>query len=418
MKVLILGAGVVGAATAYYLCREGHEVEVVERHSAAGMETSFGNAGGLCPSFAAPWAAPGMPMKVLKMALKADPPVRFSLWPELERLRWTRRWLMECNATRFRINKLRMQRVAHYSLACLKRLMAETPIAFDFHAGGVLQLFQTEAECQYGNIAASALKEFGIPHNVLNGRDALAVEPALREATSKVAGGLHLPSDASGDSHIFCQALTAWLRGQGVKFHFGTQVRRLLHEGGRVVGCETASGALKADATVVALGNQAPALLAPLGIKLPVYPLKGFSITALVTNPDQAPTMSVMDEHNKVMISRLGNRIRVAGMAELVGHDLSLKADRRDVLVRVARSLLPNGIDYENATFWTGLRPMTPDGPPILGISGWDGLFLNSGHGSNGWTQACGTSRVVADLVCGREPEIDLDGLTIERFRQ
>lgn len=418
MKVLILGSGVVGATTAYYLCREGHDVEVVERHSAAGMETSFGNAGGLCPSFAAPWAAPGMPVKVLKMALQADAPVRFSLWPEFERLRWIRRWLMECDAPRFRVNKLRMQRVAHYSLACLKQLMAETPIAFDFHAGGVLQLFQTVAECRYGDIAASALREFGIRHSVLNGRDALAVEPALRDATARIAGGLHLPSDASGDSHIFCQALTAWLQRAGVKFRFDTDVRRLLHEGGRVVGAETSGGILKGDATVVALGNQAPALLAPLGIKLPVYPLKGYSITARVTNADQAPNMSVMDEHNKVMISRLGNRIRAAGMAELVGHDLSLKAARRDLLVRAVRSLFPHGIDYANATFWAGLRPMTPDGPPILGVSGWGGLFLNSGHGSNGWTQACGTSRIVADLVCGRKPEIDLEGLTIERFRR
>lgn len=418
MKILVLGAGVVGTTTAYYLCREGHEVEVVERNAGAGMETSFGNAGGLCPSFAAPWAAPGMPIKALKMAFQANAPVRFSLWPEPKRLRWTKQWLMQCNAPKFRINKLRMQRVAHYSLACLKKLMAETPIAFDFHAGGVLQLFQTEAECQYGNIAASALQEFGIPHNVLNGPDALAVEPALRDATAKIAGGLHLPADASGDSHAFCQALTGWLQGQGVKFHFNTEVKRLLREGEQVVGTETSSGELKADATIICLGNQAPALLAPLGIKLPVYPLKGFSITAPVTCSAQAPNMSVMDEHNKIMISRFGNRIRVAGMAELIGHDLTLKADRKDALIRVTRSLFPNGIDYDNATFWAGLRPMTPDGPPILGNSGWNGLFLNSGHGSNGWTQACGTSRIVADLVCGHQPEIELEGLTMERFHR
>lgn len=418
MKILVLGAGVVGVATAYYLHREGHKVVVVERHPGAGMETSFGNAGGLCPSFAAPWAAPGMPIKVLKMAMQADAPVRFSLWPERERMGWVLQWLKQCNAAQFRVNKLRMQRVAHYSLACLRTLMAETPIKFDFLPNGVLQLYQTEAECDYGKIASSALTEFGIEHSLLDASGAVAVEPTLRDATIKIAGALHMPADASGDSHAFCQALTGWLRNEGVQFHFDTEVRSLLREGGRVVGADTSAGSLKADATVVAMGNQAPALVAPLGIKLPVYPLKGFSITAAVTDSELAPTMSVMDEHNKVMISRMGNRIRAAGMAELVGHDLSLKADRKEVLVRVVRSMFPHGIDYENATFWAGLRPMTPDGPPVLGVSGWDGLFLNSGHGSNGWTQACGTSRVVADLVCGRTPEIDLEGLTLERFQQ
>lgn len=418
MKILVLGAGVVGTATAYYLHREGHDVEVVERHTGAGMDTSFGNAGGLCPSFAAPWAAPGMPLKVLKMAMQPDPPVRFSLWPELERMGWSMKWLRECNAKRFRVNKLRMQRVAHYSLACLRSVMAETAIEFDFHPGGVLQLFQTAAECEYGRISAAALSELGIPHELLDRAGALAVEPTLQSARIKLAGALHMPADASGDSHAFCQTLTEWMINEGVEFRFNTEVRRLLCEGGEVAGAVTSAGILRADAVVVAMGNQAPALLAPLGIRLPVYPLKGFSITVPVRDGTQVPNMSVMDEHNKVMISRFGNRIRAAGMAELVGHDLSLKMDRKEILIRVVHNIFPNGIDYDQATFWAGLRPMTPDGPPILGASGLKGLFLNSGHGSNGWTQACGTSRVVADLVSGRTPEIDLEGLTIARFQR
>ncbi|MBV6307154.1 D-amino acid dehydrogenase [Candidimonas humi] len=416
MKILVLGAGVVGTATAYYLSRDGHEVEVVERRPGAGMETSFGNAGGLCPSFAGPWAAPGMPAKVLKMAMQSNAPVRFSFWPELRRLGWARKWFRECDAARFRVNKLRMQRVAHYSYACLRELMAETPIAFDFHAGGVLQLFQTDAECKLGNIAANALAELGIPHKVLDPEAALAVEPALKHARVAVAGALHLPADASGDSHAFCQALAAWLQTRGVRFHYATKVDHLLYSQGRVTGAETSSGPLTADITVIAMGNQAPAILAPLGIRLPVYPLKGYSITAAVTQGEQAPNMSVMDEHSKVMVSRLGNRIRAAGMAELIGDDLSLKAARKDLLIRTVRGLFPAGIDYEHASFWAGLRPMTPDGPPILGPAGWDGLLLNSGHGSNGWTQACGTARVVSDLASGRKPEIDIEGLTLERY--
>lgn len=417
MKILVLGAGVVGMATAYYLSREGHDVQVVERHEGAGMETSFANAGGLCPGFATPWAAPGMPAKVLAMALDCSAPVRFSLWPEPQRLGWVRQWLRECNAARFRTNKLRMQRIAHYSFACLRQLMAETHIDFDFRAGGVLQLFQTEAQRQYGHAAASALQELGIAHSLLDAQAALALEPALRDARIPLASALHLPCDASGDSHAFCQSLWTWSKGHGTRFRFGTQVHHLLHEAGRVTGVQTSSGILRSDATVIALGNQAAALVAPLGIRLPIYPVKGFSITAPITQGGWAPRMSVMDEHSKVMISRLGNRIRAAGMAELVGHDLSLKPARKTALMRVVQSLFPHGIDYENTTFWAGLRPMTPDGPPILGPCGWNGLFLNSGHGSNGWTQACGSSRVVADLVCGRKPEIDLDGLTLERFQ-
>ncbi|MBU4609455.1 D-amino acid dehydrogenase [Achromobacter sp. GG226] len=418
MKTLVLGAGVVGTTTAYYLHRLGHEVEVIERRDGAGLETSFGNAGGLCPSFAGPWAAPGMPLKVLKMMLQKNAPVRFSLRPDAERLRWARQWLRECNAPRFRVNKARMQRVAHYSLACLRELMADTPLRFDYHASGVLQLFQTEAECQLGDMSANTLASLDIPHTVLDAEGARAIEPTLQRATINIAGALHLPSDASGDSHAFSQALAAWLQQQGVRFRYGTDIQHLIREQGRVTGAQTAAGPIHADATVVALGNQAPRLVAPLGIALPVYPLKGYSITAPVTDPDAAPTVSVMDEHNKIMISRLGNRIRAAGMAELVGHDVSLSAAGKATLIRAVRSLFPHGIDYENASFWAGLRPMTPDGPSILGESGVPGLYLNAGHGSNGWTQACGTSRIVADIVSGRTPEIDMEGLTIARYRR
>ena len=418
MKVLVLGAGVVGTTTAYYLHREGHEVEVIEQHDGAALETSFGNAGGLCPSFAGPWAAPGMPTKVLKMSLQANPPVRFSLWPDARRLQWARQWLAQCNAERFRVNKLRMQRVAHYSLACLRELAGEVPIQFDFNPGGVLQLFQTEAEQELGRISAKALKELGIPHQALEAEQALNIEPALAHSRVKLTGALHLPADASGDSHAFSQELARWLEREGVRFHFSTTIQQLLREGDRIVGAQSSRGAHRADATVVALGNHAPAMLAPLGIKLPVYPLKGYSITAQVTDPRFAPNMSVMDEHNKIMISRLGDRVRVAGMAELVGDDLRQLPARKAQLIRLVREMFPDGIDYDHASFWAGLRPMTPDGPAILGPSGIKGLFLNAGHGSNGWTQACGTARVVSDLVSGKRPAIDMDGLTLERFQR
>lgn len=417
MKVLVLGAGVVGMATAWYLWRDGHEVTVVERHAGPADETSFGNAGGLCPSFAGPWAAPGMVCKVMRMLLLADAPIRFRPQASLHQWRWIARWVGECNAERYRLNKLRMQRVAHYSLACLRSLANEANLHdFDFHADGTLWLFRTPQEAELGRLATRALDDFEVPWRWLEPDEVNAREPALARRTAAIAGALLLPADASGDSHRFSQALAQRLSARGVAFRFNTTVHALETEGDRVSGVRSSAGRLQADAYVVALGNQAPFLLRPLGLNLPVYPLKGYSITVpcLADAPDIRPAL--MDEHNKVMISRLGTRIRAAGMAELGGYGLQAHPDRRDMLLRVVREFVPHGMDEANVAFWAGLRPMTPDGPPILGPTRWRGLFLNSGHGSNGWTQACGTSRIVATLVGGGVPEIDLDGLTGERF--
>ncbi|MFC5522938.1 D-amino acid dehydrogenase [Polaromonas jejuensis] len=418
MRVIVLGAGVVGVATAYYLWRDGHRVTVVERQPGPGLETSYGNAGGLCPSFAGPWAAPGMVGKVLKMALQPNSPVRFSLWPDLERLRWVRQWAGNCNVDSFGVNKARMQRVAHYSLACLRKLAEEADLdGFDYHCNGVLQIFRTPQELELGRIAARTLQELGIPWKMLDPADASAVEPALAASSEPWIGALHLPSDASGDSHKFCTSLSAYLQARGVVFRYDTSVRALQHCGGDITGVDIGVGErLEADAYVVALGSQAPSLLRPLGLRLPVYPLKGYSITVPIVDDALAPHVAIMDEHHKIMVSRLGDRIRVAGMAELVGHDLQLQDDRRALLMRLTRELLPNGLDFARTEFWAGLRPMTPDGPPVLGPTRIGRLFLNGGHGSNGWTQACGTSRIVADMVSGRQPEIDTEGLTAGRF--
>jgi len=417
MKVLVLGAGVVGMTTAYYLWRDGHEVTVVERNAGPADETSFGNAGGLCPSFAGPWAAPGMVGKVMRMLLQADAPIRFRPQASLHQWRWIARWVGECNAERYRLNKLRMQRVAHYSLACLRSLAQEANLHdFDFHADGTLWLFRTPQEAELGRLATRALDDFEVPWRWLEPDEVDAREPALAHRTASIAGALLLPADASGDSHRFSQALAQRLGARGVDFRFNTTVHALETEGDRVSGVRSSAGRLQADACVVALGNQAPFLLRPLGLNLPVYPLKGYSITVplLADAPDIRPAL--MDEHNKVMISRLGARIRAAGMAELGGYGLQAHPDRRDMLLRVVREFMPHGMDENHVSFWAGLRPMTPDGPPILGPTRWRGLFLNSGHGSNGWTQACGTSRIVATLVGGGVPEIDLDGLSGERF--
>lgn len=417
MKVLVLGAGVVGVATAYYLWKDGHEVTVVERQPGPGRETSYGNAGGLCPSFAGPWAAPGMIAKVLKLSVQRDSPIRFSPLPEPRKVAWVLQWMRNCNAERFRVNKLRMQRVAHYSLQCLREIASGEDLpSFDFHEGGTLQIFRTPAELDLGRLSAKALEEYGVPWRILDPADISALEPAMAHSRATVAGALHMPADASGDSYKFSQGLAAFLQQRGVDFRYGVRIDALEREGDAIGAVRTSQGPLRADAYVVALGSHAPFLVRPLGLNLPVYPLKGYSITVPVSDPDAVPRMAVMDEHNKIMISRLGNRIRAAGMAELTGYGLGLNPARRKLLVDVVGELFPRGLDWDQVEFWAGLRPMTPDGPPILGRTRWNNLFLNSGHGSNGWTQSCGTSRIVADIVAGRQPAIDLDGLTAERF--
>ncbi|WP_459616975.1 D-amino acid dehydrogenase [Bordetella sp. 2513F-2] len=417
MKVMVLGAGVAGMAAAYYLWRDGHEVTVLERREAAALETSYGNAGGLCPGFAGPWAAPGMIRKVLRMSLQRQAPIRFSFWPEPRKLAWLARWIGECDAEHFRVNKLRMQRVAHYSQACLRDIVAAgLPLDFDFHQDGTLQLFRSEADLKAVPNITRALDEFEVPWRYVPGDEVAALEPALAQSRAGVAGALYLPTDASGDSHRFAQGMAAYLSAQGVAMRYGVRIAGLLHQGGAVSGVRTDAGVLQADAYVVALGGQSPALLRPLGLRLPIYPLKGYSITAQIQEPALAPRTALMDEYNKVMISRLGDRLRVAGMAELRGHDLRIDPARVAFLTAVAREWFPQGIAFDQAQGWTGLRPMTPDGPAILGATPYRNLYLDCGHGSNGWTQACGTGKIVADIVAGRKPEIDMEGLTADRY--
>jgi D-amino-acid dehydrogenase len=414
MKVLVLGAGVIGTTCAHYLAKAGHEVTVVDRQPGPGLETSFANAGGVCPSFAGPWAAPGMPLKVTRWLFARHAPLMFRPRLDPHQWRWLASFLRNCSAERFARNKARMQRIAHYSKACLVALRQETGIAYDHGSGGVLQIFQTDEELEGGGRAAKVLTSFNVPHRLIDAREARRIEPALSEAVP-LAGALHLPADETGDCHLFTQKLAERLRGSGVTFRFDTRVERLIVEGGKLTGVATSRGALSADVTVVALASEAPLLLRPVGIDLPVYPVKGYAVTFPVAREDAAPRSSVMDEHSKVMITRLGHRIRAAGVAEVGGYDRSVVAAQCAAVERVARDLFPMAAANARAEYWAGLRPMTPDGPPYLGRTPIDGLILNVGQGSNGWTQACGCGQIVADIVSGRAPEIDLDGFNFDR---
>jgi D-amino-acid dehydrogenase len=415
MRVMVLGAGVIGTTCAYYLAKAGHDVTVIERQSGPALETSFANAGGICPGFAGPWAAPGMPRKVARWLLARDAP--FALRPSLDRQQW--RWLglflRNCSPERFALNKARMQRIAHYSKACLVALRRHTGIAYDHGTGGVLQVFRTEEELDGARHAANVLKSFGVAHRLVNAKEACAIEPALAAATVPLAGGLHLPEDETGDCHLFTTRLAEYLAQRGVVFRFDTTIGRLQRNGDRLDGVMTSRGLLQADVYVVALASAAPFLLRPLGIDLPVYPVKGYSLTVPIGRDERAPRSCVMDEHSKVMITRLGDRLRAAGTADIAGYDLAVEPHRCATVLSTVRELFPAAADYGRAEYWAGLRPMTPDGPPYLGGTPISNLVLNVGHGSNGWTQACGSGRIVADIVSGRAAEIDLEGFGLGR---
>jgi D-amino-acid dehydrogenase len=416
MKILILGSGVVGTSSAYYLAKAGHDVEVIDRQSGAGLETSYANAGQVSPGYSAPWAAPGIPIKALKWLMMRHRP--FVIWPRPDtRLAlWLAQMLANCTDEAYRTNKTRMVRLAEYSRDVLRDLRAETNIEYDHRERGTLQLFRTQKQLDHVGSDTAVLDAFGVRYEVLDRGGCIGAEPALARVGDKIAGGLRLPGDETGDAHLFSQRLAAIATAIGVRFRFGVTIGGLRTENGRVSGVETSEGLLTADCYVTALGSYSSRLLRPLGIDLPVYPVKGYSITVPITDPAAAPVSTVMDETYKVGITRLGDRIRIGGTAELAGFSLSLRRARRRTLERSVSDLFPDGGDLSRASFWTGLRPMTPDGTPIVGATSLPNLFTNTGHGTLGWTMACGSGRVLADVVSGRTPDIDASDLSCDRY--
>ena len=417
MKVLVLGSGVIGTSLAYYLAKSGHRVTVVDRQPGPALETSYANAGEVSPGYSAPWAAPGIPLKALKWAFMRHRPL--VIWPKLDPAMW--RWglamLRNCTAARYELNKGRMVRLAEYSRDCLRELRAETGIKYDERSLGTLQLFRTEKQLDGTAKDIAILERSGVPYQLLDREGCVRAEPALALVKEKISGGLRLPGDETVDCFKFTQALAKLAEGLGVEFRFGVTIRRLASEGERLTGVATDVGDLQADAYVVALGSYSPRLVAPLGIRLGIYPIKGYSITVPITDPDGAPQSTVMDETFKVAVTRLGDRIRVGGTAEIMGYNMKLRQGRRDALDHVVTDLFPRGGDVTKAEFWTGLRPMTPDGTPIIGPTRYRNLYLSTGHGTLGWTMAAGSGRVMADVISGRRADISLEGLTLDRYR-
>lgn len=416
MKVNVLGSGVIGVSAAYYLAKAGHQVTVIDRQSAPALETSFANAGEVSPGYSAPWAAPGIPLKALKWLFMRHRPL--VIWPRLDPAMWTwgLRMLLNCTAARYEINKSRMLPLAEYSRDCLRELRAETGISYDERSMGTLQLFREQKHLDGTAKDRAILDRFKVPYEVLDRDGCIRYEPALALVREKIAGGLRLPEDETGDCFKFTQALAKLGEQLGVEFRYNTRIRGILAGGDRITAVSTDRGELKGDAYVVALGSYSPLLLKSLGIRIPVYPVKGYSITVPIVDPNAAPMSTVMDETHKVAITRLGTRIRVAGTAELAGYNLKPREPRRETVEFVVSDLFPKGGDVSKSEFWAGLRPMTPDGTPILGPTSYPNLYLSTGHGTLGWTMAAGSGRVLADVISGRRPEIALDGLTIDRY--
>ncbi len=416
MKVIVLGGGVIGVTTAWYLRQAGHDVTVVDRQAEPGRETSYANGGQISWGAGNPWAAPGIPRKAIQWMFRPHSPL--VLHPRLDPALWA--WLFKmlanCTPARYLINKERMLRLSRYSHNCLIALRRETGIRYDENTTGILDLFRTAQELDEAAKDIAMLQRWGVTCQVLDRAGCVAHEPALRGAQGKIAGGLYFPEDESGDCFAFTRALAHLAETRGVRFTLSTRIERLVKNGARVARVITDKGKLTADAYVIACGSYSPLLLRPLGITLPVYPVKGYSATITVTDTAAAPGGTLTDASYKVVISRLGNKLRGAGTAELTGYDLSLRPSRTATIAHVLNDLFPGAGDLSQAEYWCGLRPMTPDNPPVLGATAYKNLFLNTGHGTLGWTMACGSGKVLADLISDRRSEMDLDGLTLARF--
>jgi D-amino-acid dehydrogenase len=408
VKVLVLGAGVVGVASAWYLAEAGHEVTVVDRQAQPGMETSFANGGQISASHAEPWARPSILPKILRWLGREDAPLLFRMRADWAQWRWALGFLRECTPGRFERNCRALAGLAAYSRACLRALREKTAIRYDQSSRGILH-FATDAH-EFEALARSAegMRALGIERQVKSAAECLALEPALADSEDRIAGGVYTPDDESGDACRFTQELARLAEGQGVRFRLGESVRAIRVADARVADVAVEEESLKADAYVVALGSYSPLLLHPIGVRIPVYPLKGYSVTLLLGPEHQAaaPSVSLTDEARKIVISRLGNRLRAAGTAELAGYDTTVNAARCAAIARRLRELFPGLGGITAYDTWSGLRPATPNNVPIIGRTRFSNLFLNTGHGTLGWTLACGSARALAELVSGRQPEV------------
>lgn len=409
MKVVILGAGVVGTATAWYAARAGHEVTVVDRREGAGLETSFANGGQISVSHAEPWANPGAPLKIAKWLWRDDAPLLFRLKADPAQWSWGLRFLHECSPARTRENITQIVRMSAYSRDMLGRLREETGIHYCESTRGILHYYTERDEFEQAIEAAAIMRKYGVDRDIKTVDEAIAIEPALSSARSKLVGATYTATDESGDAHLFTKNLAELAKGKGVEFLFNHTITGLRVAGDKVSGVVLPEKTLHADAYIVALASYSRLLTRSIGIDLPVYPAKGYSASIPIADEARMPSVSLTDDAAKLVISRLGDKLRVAGTAELAGYNTDLNPVRCEALVKRASEFFPGAAHYDQAVFWTGLRPSTPSNVPLVGRTKYSNLYLNTGHGTLGWTMACGSGAALADIISGRKPQVEFE---------
>ena len=420
--VIVLGAGVTGITAAWFLRQAGHEVTVIDRQPGAGLETSFANGGQISVSHAEPWANPSAPLKVLKWLAKEDAPLLFRLRADLNQWIWGLSFMRECTAGRTRHNIRQIVNLGLFSRSTLQELRASTGIEYDHLTRGILHFYTSQAEYDAAQEPARIMREHGCELDMKSADECVAIEPALAQCRDRIVGGSMTPSDESGDAHLFTRNLAELCAKSGVKFLYSTRILGLPMQGDRITGVQIAdadgvASTLKADDYVLCMGSFSPALARQVGIHLNIYPAKGYSVTLPVIIPEKSYSVSLTDDEYKLVFSRLGDRLRIAGTAELNGYNTDLNLVRCEAIVRRVRELFPDMTDGKNARFWTGLRPATPSNVPYIGRSKVSNLYLNTGHGTLGWTHSCGSGRAIAEIVSGRIPELDFAFTGLDRSR-
>jgi D-amino-acid dehydrogenase len=413
MRILVMGGGIVGVTTAYQLVQDGHEVVLVERREGAGLETSWGNAGMIAPGHSFAWSSPQAPMILLKSLFARNQALRFRPSADLRLWSWSLLFLRQCTEERARLNTLRKHRLCMYSQKMLHETLAANKLQYDRIGRGILYFHRSQESLDRGVEHMRILADDGQEIRVLDREGVVALEPSLAAAKDRIAGGIYCPTDETGDCSKFAAAIAAACERRGAEFRYGTAVLGFATDGDRIAAVQTPQGDLRADLYVMCLGNDSPILARRLGIKLPIYPIKGYSLTIPVGNHGNPPTIGSVDENNLVAISRFGDRMRVTATAEFAGYDTRHRPRDFDFMLGVAKDLYPDGADYDRALQWAGLRPMTPEGTPIIGQSRYRNLYFNTGQGHMGWTMSHGSARIAADLIAGKTPAIPLDGMTV-----
>lgn len=417
MHITILGGGVLGVASAWYLAKSGHQVTVIDRQSSVAQETSHGNAGMISPGYSSPWAAPGVPIKAIGWMLQDLAPFMINL-KEVDgyTLSWMTKMLANCNTQSYQTNKARMLRIAQYSRDCFVDIRKELNLDYDARQRGTLQLFRKQKQIDALQKDIKVLQDLGIDHQRLDMDGCIAYEPALAQVKDKFVGGLRLPGDETGDCFKFTTALAKECEKLGVNFMMNTRIEKLNESNGKITSVSTDAGIIMADSFLCALGSYSPHVLKTVGIDVPIYPIKGYSLTLPIEDESRAPQSTIMDETYKVAVTRFDDRIRVGGTAEIASYNLECPKKRRASVDFVIQDMFPGAADIAKAEFWTGLRPMTPDSTPVLGGTRYSNLFLNTGHGTLGWTMSLGSAKFVCDIINQKIPDIDPEGLSIERY--